>query len=144
MARFANAFYPRKGWLDIQTHYNGTSGDNVPAFRDGASYIFGVAGHAAGFSLNTLKWGGGAVNLWQESKGNVKDTSGDAYNSRENVTSMTDGYQAQQNRIFGQNLSSPPSSMFGDATQTLLPGRHHRPRHLTRPRLALVLRSPTR
>jgi len=51
MARFANAFYPRKGWLDIQTHYNGTSGDNVPAFRDGASYIFGVAGHAAGFSL---------------------------------------------------------------------------------------------
>jgi hypothetical protein len=51
MARFTNAFLPKTGWLDIQTHYNGTSGDNVPAFRDGASYVFGVAGHAAKLSV---------------------------------------------------------------------------------------------
>jgi len=80
MARFANAFHPN-GWLDIQTHYNGTSGLNVPAFRDGASYVFGVAGHAAKLPLDALKSGGGAANLWQSIWGNVKDISGEARNS---------------------------------------------------------------
>ena len=120
--RFVNAFYPGTGWLDIQTHYNGTIGQNVPAFRDAASYLYGVAGRAAEFPLETLKWAGGKVNLWQHSRRNVKDVSGEDSNSPENVRSMTDGYQAQQNRIFGQNQLAPPSSL-GDAetAQALAP-----------------------
>jgi hypothetical protein len=89
-ARFANAFQPN-GWLDIQTNYNGTSGQSVPAFRDGASYIFGVAGRAAEYSLDTLKFGGGIVNLGQYLRDKVKDISGDVFNSPENARSMTDG-----------------------------------------------------
>ena len=65
LASFGKAFLPGTGELDIQTHYNGATGDNVPAFRDAASYIFGVAGHAAGIPLDVLKAGGGAVNLRQ-------------------------------------------------------------------------------
>jgi hypothetical protein len=68
MASFGNAFQPN-GWLDVQTNYNGTSGQSVPAFRDAASYIFGAVGHAAGFSLDTLKTGGGAVNVGQYFRG---------------------------------------------------------------------------
>jgi len=113
-ARFGKAFYPRTGELDIQTHYNGATGDNVPAFRDAASYIFGVAGHAAGIPLGVLKAGGGAVNLRQYGQGNVKDISGDAFNSPENVNSMTDGYRAQQNRVFGQNQTAFPPLVFGE------------------------------
>jgi hypothetical protein len=113
--RFGNAFLPRTGELDIQTHYNGATGGNVPAFRDAASYIFGVAGHAAGIPLAVLKAGGGAVNRWQYHKDNVKDISGDWFNSPENVNSMTDGYQAQQNRVFGQKQMAVPPPMFSDA-----------------------------
>jgi len=129
MRRFGKAFYPGTGELDIQTHYNGGRGENVPAFRDAASYIFGVAGHAAGLSLDALKVGGGAVNLKQYYEGNVKDISGDAFNNPENVNSMTDGYQAQQNRVFGQNqVVYPPSvvRLTSDASSTkpVFPSTH--------------------
>jgi hypothetical protein len=109
------SFLPGTGELDIQTHYNGATGDNVPAFRDAASYIFGVAGHAAGIPLDVLKAGGGAVNLRQYRQGNVRDISGDAFNSPENVNSMTDGYRAQQNRVFGQNQTAFPPPVLSKA-----------------------------
>ena len=63
-AKFVNAFYPGQGWLDIQTHYNGTTGQNVPAFRDAASYIYGVAGRAAELPLETLKWAESSASLF--------------------------------------------------------------------------------
>ena len=54
-----DAFKPG-GWLDIQTNYNGMTGDNVPAYRVGASYLLGIVGAEAGYSLDRVKLGGGS------------------------------------------------------------------------------------
>jgi hypothetical protein len=48
-------------------------------------------------------------------QGNVRDISGDAFNSPENVNSMTDGYRAQQNRVFGQNQTAFPPPVLSKA-----------------------------
>ncbi|NUB11774.1 S8 family serine peptidase [Azospirillum brasilense] len=91
------------GFLDIQRTYNGMSGNNVPAFIDGASYIFGAVGAAAGFSLDNLIFGGGVHNLVQKYfRNNPVDTSGEWWNSPRNIYSMSLGYQDKSNRPFSQ------------------------------------------
>jgi len=98
---FGRAFLPwGRGWLDIQRNYNGMTGESVPAFRDGASYILGVAGREAGFPLEQIKFGGGLVNLTQRFFYNVEDASGEWGNSPQNVRSMSAGHKAQRDRIF--------------------------------------------
>ena len=105
-----DAFQPG-GWLDIQTNYNGMTGDNVPAYRAAASYLLGIVGAEAKYSLDQVKFGGGAVNLIQYMRGNVKDVSGEYYNSADNIQSMTDGYNAQLSHIFNPS-PTPLSSIF--------------------------------
>jgi hypothetical protein len=96
-AVFANAFRPG-GTLDLQRNYNGATGDNIPAFRDAASFMYGVYGNIAGYSLDDLMLGGGAVNYLQYLVGNVQDIGGAYNNSQRNVNSMTAGYTAQTAR----------------------------------------------
>jgi hypothetical protein len=105
-----DAFKPG-GWLDVQTNYNGMTGGNVPAYRVAASYILGVVGAEARYSLDLVKLGGGSVNLIQFGLGNVKDVSGAYFNSADNIQSMTDGYNAQLNHIFNPS-PTPLSSIF--------------------------------
>jgi hypothetical protein len=76
-AAMVAAFWPGVGFLDIQTHYNGDVGGNVPLFRAGASVVFGAVGAAANYPLAELMAGGGFVNLIQslDSKNKI-DLSG--------------------------------------------------------------------
>jgi hypothetical protein len=117
---FIQAFRPG-GWLDIQTNYNGTQGDNVSAFRDGASYALGVAGYEAAYSLDQIKLGGGVTNVIQYFRGLFKgfsiDLSGEYGNNPRNVLSIEEGYKAQQSRIFGQNQDTP-DIQYSESTNT--------------------------
>jgi hypothetical protein len=103
-AAMVAAFWPGTGFLDIQTHYNGEVGDNVPLFRAGASVVFGAVGAAANYPLAELMVGGGLVNLYQSlnSKNNT-DLSGTALNNPLNVESMKNGYNTQINGGFSSN-----------------------------------------
>ncbi|WP_442918998.1 hypothetical protein [Methylobacterium sp. WSM2598] len=102
---FANAFRPG-GSYDVQTHYNGTSGNNVPAYREIASYALGVAAQAAGFSTQFTEWGGGIVNKIQNYFGNAQDVSGKYGNNPRNVNAIEKGFNDQNNGIFQYDRSS--------------------------------------
>lgn len=113
---FFRAFLPSVGWLDVQTHYNDTTGTNVPAFRAAASYLLGVAGSEAGYSLDGLFFGGGEVNKFQRYLGNVRDTSGAAGNSPDNATAIQEGFTAGRQRIFGESDAVPGTTQFAQTT----------------------------
>jgi hypothetical protein len=103
-AAMVAAFWPGTGFLDIQTHYNGDVGDNVPLFRAGASVVFGAVGAAANYPLAELMAGGGLVNLYKAlNPDNKTDLSGTAFNNPLNVESMKTGYNTQINSGFSSS-----------------------------------------
>jgi Ca2+-binding RTX toxin-like protein len=103
-AAMVAAFWPGTGFLDIQTHYNGEVGGNVPLFRAGASVVFGAVGAAANYPLAELMAGGGFVNLFQSlDPKNKIDLSGTAFNNPLNVESMKTGYNTQLNGGFSSS-----------------------------------------
>jgi hypothetical protein len=103
-AAMVAAFWPGTGFLDIQTHYNGEVGDNVPLFRAGASVVFGAVGAAANYPLAELMAGGGLVNLYKAlNPDNKTDLSGTAFNNPLNVESMKTGYNTQINGGFSSS-----------------------------------------
>ncbi len=126
------AFWPSVGFLDIQTHYNGVIGDNVPAFRAGASVVYGAVGAAANYPLAELMVGGGVVNLFQSLRPNNNiDLSGTAFNNPLNVESMKTGYNTQINGGFS---SSAQQGSFDHSEDSELKRRcyGHRYHWLTR------------
>jgi hypothetical protein len=80
--KFFNAFKPG-GWLDLQTNWDDPNAPIakpdegiVPAFRTGASYVFGMLGKEAGIRLDRLHEGGGIVNTVQYWRGKVEKEKG--------------------------------------------------------------------
>jgi len=56
------AVKPNGPW-DLQRSYNGGSGEFVSAFTDGASFVYGVIGRAAGLPETVILMGGGKYNI---------------------------------------------------------------------------------